>query len=169
MLSLWDTVWSVFRAPNAIICSAQLHQTMTAKDGPQIEIKVPRAYTQPEGIRYLVGTVSRGRSNFINFWTKIWPAATESDKQYFIWTVFNVLEGQTEHFFLQVSICFRGKTPCHVTDDIVQSPPCTQEPQEHFCVCVVYVCVAENQPSPSSWLWSAQCSREWYYWEHPEH
>ena len=33
-----------------------------------------RAYTQPERIGYLVGTVSRGRSNFVNFWTKIWPA-----------------------------------------------------------------------------------------------
>ena len=36
--------------------------------------EAPRAYTQPEGIGYLVGTVSRGRSNFVIFWTKIWPA-----------------------------------------------------------------------------------------------
>ena len=34
----------------------------------------PRAYTQPEGIGYLVGTVYCGRSNFVNIWTKIWPA-----------------------------------------------------------------------------------------------
>ena len=33
-----------------------------------------RAYTQPVGISYLVGTVCRGRSNFVNFWTKLWPA-----------------------------------------------------------------------------------------------
>ena len=29
--------------------------------------EAPRAYTQPEGIGYLVGTVCRGRSNFVNF------------------------------------------------------------------------------------------------------
>ena len=28
--------------------------------------EAPRAYTQPEGIDYLVGAVCRGRSNFVN-------------------------------------------------------------------------------------------------------
>ena len=36
--------------------------------------EAPCAYTQLEGIGYFVGTVCRGWSNFVNFWTKIWPA-----------------------------------------------------------------------------------------------
>ena len=47
--------------------------------------EAPRAYTQSEGIGYLVGTVCRGWSNFVNFWTKIWPAEqprTTSDTPY---------------------------------------------------------------------------------------
>ena len=32
-----------------------------------------RMYTQPEGMGYLVRVMFYGRSNFGNFWTKIWP------------------------------------------------------------------------------------------------
>ena len=51
----------VFRAQIAITRSAHLHQTKATKDGAQIERHLVRAYTQPEGIGYLVGTVRRGR------------------------------------------------------------------------------------------------------------
>ena len=41
--------------------------------------EAPHVYTQPEGIGYLVGTVCHGWSNFVNFWTKIWPAEQLND------------------------------------------------------------------------------------------
>ena len=63
-LRLQDTFWGVFRTPNAVTHSAQLHQTMGTNDGTQIETC---GYTQPEGIGYLVGTVCRGQSNFVNY------------------------------------------------------------------------------------------------------
>ena len=63
-LRLQDTFWGVFCTPNAVIHSAQLHQTMATNDGTQTETC---AYTQPKGIGYLVGTVCHGQSNFVNF------------------------------------------------------------------------------------------------------
>ena len=71
-LRLHDAIWGVFSARNTKTHSAHLHLTMATKMGTNRE--APHAYTQPEGIGYLVGTVSCGRSNFVNFWTKIWPA-----------------------------------------------------------------------------------------------
>ena len=65
-LRLQDTFWGVFRTLNAVIHSAQLHQTMATNDGTQIE-RLPCACTQPEGIGYLVGTVCCGQSNFVNY------------------------------------------------------------------------------------------------------
>ena len=44
-LRLWDTVWDVFHAPNAINPSAHLHQTTATKDGAHREREAPRAYT----------------------------------------------------------------------------------------------------------------------------
>ena len=68
----------MFRAPNTITYSAHLYQTTATKDGAQIEKHFVR-YTQPEGIGYLVGTVCRGRSNFVN--QNLTSRATESDKR----------------------------------------------------------------------------------------
>ena len=66
-LRLRDTIWGVFRALNA-------HDNSQCSLAPDYGYKrwstdreAPRAYTQPEGIGYLVGTVCRGRSNFVNF------------------------------------------------------------------------------------------------------
>ena len=45
---LRDTVWGVFRAPNTITCSAQLHQTTATKDGAQIERHLVCTQSQKE-------------------------------------------------------------------------------------------------------------------------
>ena len=50
------------------------HLTTATKDGSQTEIEALHAYTPPERMDYLVRAVFYGRSNFANFWTKIWPS-----------------------------------------------------------------------------------------------
>ena len=41
--------------------------------------QAPHAYIEPDGIGYHEGTVFHGRSNFVMFWTKIWPAEQPND------------------------------------------------------------------------------------------
>jgi len=67
LLRLWDTIWGVFHALNAITRGAHLHQTMATKDGSLILIERHLVHKHPKGIGYLVGTVCRGQSNFVNF------------------------------------------------------------------------------------------------------
>ena len=47
-LRLRDTVWGVYRAPNAITHSAHLHQTMATKNGAQIESHIIHTHSQKE-------------------------------------------------------------------------------------------------------------------------
>ena len=68
------------------------------------------AYTQPEGIGYLV------RAMFYAWTVQFWKLlnqnltiqATESDERYPRSTVFNVLEGQTEHFVANFVLFLRN-------------------------------------------------------------
>ena len=61
LLRLRDTVWGVIRTQNMTTRSAHLHQTTGTKDGACTDREAPRAYTEPEGIGYLVETVCRGQ------------------------------------------------------------------------------------------------------------
>ena len=81
-LRLRDTVWGVFRSSK--------HDNSQCSLAPDYGYKrwstnreAPRAYTQPEEIGYLVGTVCHGRSNFVNFCLNqnLTSRATKSDKR----------------------------------------------------------------------------------------
>ena len=73
-----------------------------------------RAYTRPEWISYLVGTVCCGRSNFVNFWTNIWPAeqpratSDSPDRQFLTYP------RARRSDFLEASFGFWETTPCPV-------------------------------------------------------
>jgi len=101
-LRLRDTIWNVFRTQNAITHSAHLHY---GYKWWSTDREAPCVYTHPEGIGYFVGTVFHGRSNFVNFWTKIWPAEQLRVTRL---TVFNLLEGQTECFYGSVDLFLRN-------------------------------------------------------------
>jgi len=58
LFRLRDTVWGVFRDQNVITRSAHFHQTTATEDGAQIERHLVRTQS--------IGTVCRGRSNFVN-------------------------------------------------------------------------------------------------------
>ena len=76
--------------------------------------EAPRAYTQPEGIGCLVGTVSRGQSNFVSTWTKIWPAELPKVTNDTLNGQFLTYSRARQSGFLQALFGFREITSCPV-------------------------------------------------------
>ena len=108
-LRLQDAIWGEFSAQNT---KTHLHQTMATKMGTNREALC--VYTQPEGIGYLVGTVSCGRSNFVNFWTKIWPAEQLKTTNDTPDGQFLMYSRARQSDFLQALFSYREITPCPV-------------------------------------------------------